>query len=91
MVLAKESRIGLTFGQILSLIILSGGIITAYVDLNIKIADVSGKYQSSEIRFDQLEKGRVQNAINIETIRTENREDHKMLNDKIDKILEVLK
>ncbi len=91
MVLAKESKIGLTFGQILSLFLLVGGMITAYVNLNVKIASIEGIIQSNEVRTEQLERGRIQNAINIETIRTENREDHNIISEKIDEILKAVK
>jgi len=91
MVLARESRIGLTFGQILSLFLLVGGMITAYVNLNVKIANIEGRMQANEVRTEQLERGRVQNAINIETIRTENREDHSILSEKLDDVLKAVR
>jgi len=91
MVLARESRIGLTFGQILSLFLLVGGMITAYVNLNVKIANIEGRIQANEVRTEQLERGRIQNAINIETIRTENREDHSILSEKLDDVLKAVR
>jgi len=91
MVLAKESKIGLTFGQILSLFLLVGGMVTAYVNLNVKIANIEGRIQANEVRTEQLEIGRIQNAKNIETIRTENREDHTILSEKLDDVLKAVR
>ena len=72
MVFQKETRFGLTFGQVLSLIGIAGGILLAWVSINVRIAQ-------AEIRIDELEKGQVRNATTIETIRSENRDDHKAI------------
>ena len=83
MVLQTPTRIGLTFGQIISSIALIGGIITAYVSLNVRIA-------SLEVEVKNLDSGRILNQTNIEKGRIENREEHKELNGKLDKVLEKL-
>ncbi len=84
MVLHKESKLGLTFGQLLSVITVLGGIIAAYVTINIRIT-------AAEVRIQELEKGRESNARNIEQIRVENREDHLLIMDKLDRLGEKLK
>jgi hypothetical protein len=83
MVLHKESKLGLTFGQLLSVITVLGGIIAAYVTINIRIT-------AAEVRIQELEKGRETNARNIEQIRIENREDHLLILDKLDRLSEKL-
>ena len=80
MVLQTPTRVGLTFGQIISSLALIGGIITAYVSLNVRIAGL-------EVQVKELENGRYINATNIEKGRLENREEHKELNDKLDRVL----
>ena len=82
--LKNQTEFGLTFGQILSTIALLGAMITAYVSINVRIAAV-------EVRAEQLEKGRIQNAENIETIRRENRQDHQLILDKLDKMQDYAK
>ena len=84
MVLQTPTRVGLTFGQIISSLALIGGLITAYVSLNIRIT-------SLEVQVEALEKGRITNANNIEVIRTENRQDHKEIMQKLDKLIEEIR
>lgn len=80
MTLKQQTQIGLTFGQIISIIGLVGAMMLVWSDLNVKIAN-------NEVKIEQLEKGRVQNAINIETTRIENRDDHKEMIRKLDLLL----
>jgi len=80
MVLQKETKYGLTFGQILSLLTVIGGIIVAWVSLNVRIAQAEIRIKSLESNFEQTLKS-------IETIRLENREDHRVLLEKIDELI----
>lgn len=82
MVLQRDTKIGLTFGQILGLITVMGSIIISYVSINVRIAQ-------AEIRIDQLELGRQMNARNIEVIRLENREDHNRILEKLDELIKT--
>lgn len=77
----KETRIGLTFGQMLSVVTIIGSVIIAWVSINVRVAQ-------AEIRIQQLEIGHDRNARNIEVIRLENREDHKAIMDKLDEFLQ---
>lgn len=70
----RQTRTGLSFGQLISVVSLFGAILFAWVQINVRIAQ-------SEVKIEELEKGRIQNATNIEVIRTENREDHKEILD----------
>lgn len=75
--LQRETRLGLTFGQILSILTVLGSVLLAWVSINVRIAQ-------AEVRIEELEKGRVTNSQNIERIRLENREDHQRIIDKLD-------
>jgi len=74
----------------MSLISLLGAMITVYVNLNLKIATLDGKINENTIRIEMLEKTRVDDAKSIETVRTENRQEHMILSEKLDDILEKL-
>lgn len=80
MVLQKETKYGLTFGQILSLLTVIGGIIVAWVSLNVRMAQAEIRIKSLESNFEQTLKS-------VETIRLENREDHRVLLEKIDELI----
>lgn len=80
MALKSQTELGLTFGQILSVIGIVSLMLTAWININVRIS-------TAEVRVDQLEKGRVQNAISIETMRIENKKDFKDLSDKLDKLI----
>ena len=82
MVLHKETKFGLTFGQILSLLAVIGGILTVWVSLNVRMAQ-------AEIRIESLEYNFQQTIKSVEMIRTENREDHRVLMDKLDEIMKI--
>lgn len=82
MVLQRDTKVGLTFGQILGLITVMGSIIISWVSINVRIAQ-------AEIRIDQLEIGRQTNARNIEVIRLENREDHNRILEKLDELIKT--
>ena len=82
MVLQKETKYGLTFGQILSLLTVIGGIIVAWVSLNVRIAQ-------AEVRIQVLERQFEATAESIEQIRIENREDHRELIFKLDELMKI--
>lgn len=80
----KETKFGLTFGQLLSLIALIFGMIAAWVTINVRIA-------TAETRIEQLEMGRQENARNIQQLYQDNREDHKEMIEKLDKVIIEIK
>lgn len=82
MVLHKETKFGLTFGQVISLLTVIGGIIVAWISLNVRIAQ-------AEVRIQVLERQFEATAKSIEQIRIENREDHRVLMDKLDEIMKI--
>ena len=82
MVLQKETKYGLTFGQVISLLTLVGAILTVWISLNVRMAQ-------AEIRIESLEYNFQQTIKSVEMIRTENREDHRVLMDKLDEIMKI--
>lgn len=83
MMLTKETKIGLTFGQILAMLALAGGMITTYTDLNVRIAKMEEKNQSFETRLDNSDRM-------SETLRQENRQDHQRMETKMDLIIDKI-
>jgi hypothetical protein len=82
MVLQKETKAGLTFGQILSLLTVIGGMMVAWISLNVRIAQ-------AEVRIQNLEHGFEQTLKSVETIRLENRSDHFIMMEKLDEIMKI--
>lgn len=82
MVLHKETKFGLTFGQVISLLTVIGGIIVAWISLNERIAQ-------AEVRIQVLERQFEATAKSIEQIRIENREDHRELIFKLDELMKI--
>lgn len=80
MTLTAQTKIGLTFGQIITIIVVVFSFAMSYANLTVRINDI-------EAKTIELEKGRITNAVNIETVRTENRSDHKEMLEKMDLIL----
>ena len=78
-----NERIGMTFGQIMSILTLLGALIVAWLNLNLKIEQHDG-------RIGKLEEGKITNAQNIEKVRIENREDHQLINNKLDEIIKEI-
>ena len=84
MTLNRETKFGMTFGQLLSVIGLIFGMIAAWVAINVRIA-------TAETRIEQLESGRQENARNIQQLYHDNREDHREMMNKLDKVLILMK
>ena len=80
MTLTAQTKIGLTFGQIITIVVVVFSFAMSYANLTVRINDI-------EQKTIELEKGRIVNASNIETVRTENRADHQKLMDKMDVLL----
>ena len=87
MVLSKETKYGLTFGQILSVLGLLGSIIAVVIRFNIQLTEINGRINASEIKIEQLERGRIDNKTAIESLRIDNRSDHIILSEKVDQVL----
>lgn len=81
MVLNKETKFGLTFGQIFSLLAMFGALITVWVSVNVRISE-------AELRIEQVEQLRLENSVRIQQLYQENREDHKEIMQKLDRLIE---
>lgn len=81
--LNKETKFGLTFGQLLALIGLLGAMFTTYIDLNIKVATIDERNKFMEQRINKIE-------ISTEVVRQENRQDHLKMESKMDLLLDKL-
>lgn len=81
--LSAETKIGLTFGQFIGVIVMICTLMGFYYDVKSDITMIQQKYLEMEIRVNKSEQ-------NIEIIRQENRDDHQKLSEKIDKVLFVL-
>jgi hypothetical protein len=81
--LNRETKFGLTFGQLLALIGLVGGILTTYIDLNIKVATIDERNKFMEQRMNKLENS-------TEVVRQENRQDHMKMEAKMDMLIDKL-
>jgi outer membrane murein-binding lipoprotein Lpp len=75
-----RSTFGLSFNQIIAIVAISGGLITAYTDLNSRIAKLEVDNTQMEYKFNKAE-------VERETARQENRADHLRLEQKIDLII----
>ncbi len=84
MTLNAQTKIGLTFGQIITIIIVVFSFSMSYANLTIRINDLEQKTV-------QLDKAQINNADNIETVRIENRSDHIKMMDKLDILILKLK
>lgn len=80
MSLKNQTELGLTFGQILSVTGILAIMLSAWININVRMA-------TGEVRIEQLEKGRIQNAITIESMRIENKKDFKDISDKLDQLI----
>ena len=80
MILSSTTKIGLTFGQILSLITVTAIFIMGYRDLDLRISLMEKKSLETDKMIQD-------NGVEIEKVRVENREDHAVMMNKIDQIL----
>jgi hypothetical protein len=84
MTLTSTTKIGLSFGQILSLITITAAFVMGYRDLDLRMTLIEKK----SIETDKM----IQSNNNyIEKVRVENREDHAAMNIKIDELLMYVK
>jgi hypothetical protein len=95
--LRKHTSLGMTWGQMISTVGLLGAIITAWVSINVQIAQQKTVNEQQEIRIQMLEAGRQQNAQAIQQLRVEfqeafktlsqeNRDDHIRIMEKQDQV-----
>lgn len=71
-----EAVLGLTYSQIIATLIMIGGYVAAWVNLNIKITEVRA-------RITAIEGKQAEKDISIETMRKENNDQHADILDKL--------
>jgi hypothetical protein len=100
--LRKHTGLGMTWGQMISIVGLFGAIVTAWVSINVTIAQQKTVNEQQEIRIQLLEQGRQQNAASIQQLRVEmqealrqlsqeNRDDHLRIMEKQDLLMRQLR
>ena len=100
--LRKHTNLGITWGELISLIGLFSAIVTAWGSINVQIVSQETINEQQEIRISLLESGRVQNANSIQQLRIElnealkqmsmeNREDHIRIMDKQESLLREMR
>lgn len=83
MVLQKQTQTGLTFGQLIAVAAILGGLIASYTDLNIRIAKLEEHKTQIENRISNAEKSN-------EISRQENRSDHLRIEAKMDILIQKI-
>lgn len=81
MTLNAQTKVGLTFGQIFAIIAVVASFIMGYANLQIRMSS----YEQKQI---ELQARMTNNETQTELVRKENREEHRTMIDKIDKVLE---
>lgn len=83
MTLGKETKVGLTFGQIIATFSLLAVLVGVWVSLNIKVAQ-------AESRIKTLEMQRIEDARRIEKLFDNNRADHLRILNALDRLIDKL-
>lgn len=78
--MATISESGLTFGQIIALLALAGGMIAAWTNINIRVKAI-------EVDVQNLKAQRLSDINIIEVNRKENREEHSAMIEKLDSLI----
>lgn len=95
MVLQKETRTGLTYGQLLATLMFIAVLFGVGLQANIRMSNIEINQATMIARIQELETGRINNAQNIEKIRLENNQGHDKIMDKLDEtnrlIIDVLR
>jgi hypothetical protein len=74
------TEFGLTFGQILALLTILGGIVGTYVNVNVRVKAI-------EVEIENVKCQRAEDIKSIELNRKENREEHTMIIEKLDDMI----
>jgi hypothetical protein len=83
MILQKQTQTGLTFGQLIAVAAILGGLIASYTDLNVRIAKLEEHKTQIENRISNAEKSN-------EISRQENRSDHLRIEAKMDILIQKI-
>lgn len=80
MTLNAQTKIGLTFGQIISIVTTTAIVVGFYFSLSLQINELRDRISEHDRQITTIEN-------NMERIRVENREDHAAVNSKLDVLI----
>lgn len=93
-ILSSRTRIGLTVGQVVTLIILLSGMFYSYGNFAVRLANIENKnieFQSELIKLKQeINTNRVERIDQINQLRLENRDEHRQIMEVQNKIYDHL-
>ena len=78
----QTTELGLTFGQILALVTIIGGIIAAWINVNVRVKAI-------EVEIENVKTKRTEDLNVMETQRKENREEHSEIIKKLDALIKI--
>lgn len=81
MTLSAQTKVGLTFGQIFTIIAVVASFVMGYANLQLRM----NTYEQKQI---ELQARMTSNETQTELVRSENRQEHQLMIQKIDKVLE---
>ena len=87
MVLQKDTKVGLTYGQVIATIAVLISLFGITIQSNIRMSQIEISQQTSIIRIEKLEEGRLTNAASILRLEERNIADHDKINEKLDRVL----
>ena len=92
--LNSNTKIGLTVGQLLSVIVILVSMFGAYGSFAVRIANIESKQINTELKIIELQQNLVKhedkNIADFKDYYKENKADHQLVNDKLDKMMEIL-
>jgi hypothetical protein len=90
--LSKDTKIGLTIGQLFSVILIFITMMVSYANFSVRINSIEIKQQQFEVKMveleDNIDNNRTERMYQLEQLRQENREEHRILMEGQAKILE---
>ena len=85
----------MTFSQMIAFLALAGGLVGWVINSQMQMAEIKTEMKTLdtkfELKYQELDRGRANNSYNIEQGRIENRQEHQLIMDKLDKFIEVYK
>jgi len=87
MVLQKETKVGLTYGQVIATIAVLVSLFGIAIQSNMRMSQIEIDQRTSLFRIEKLEEGGLNNAASILRLEERNIADHNKINDKLDMVL----
>lgn len=80
MTLSAQTKLGLTFGQIFSIITTTALVVGFYYSINVRLTEIEAKNRQQDSEIEAVTK-------TMEQFHSENRQDHNKMADKLDYII----